>query len=119
MGHGSSQCILSDLQTIIVSCAQYVTENTTPNSKHPTSGSLLDIVLCNDAFAICDVAVSELFRISDRYSVSFKLTFTNHNFIDGTFDFRHHNFDSVDWNVVNSHLVITLIGHIFLYLCQH
>jgi len=48
----------------------YLTENTRPNLKHPASGSLLDIVLGNDAFAICDVAVSEPFSTSDHYSVS-------------------------------------------------
>jgi hypothetical protein len=92
---------------------QYVTENTRPNSKHPTSGSLLDIVLCNDPFAICDVAVSEPFSTSDHYSVSFNLNYTNNNFFDGTFKHVHYNFDSVDWNVVNSHLANIDWFHVF------
>jgi len=83
---------------------QYVAENTRPNSKNSASGSLLDSVLCNDAFAICDVAVAVPFSTNDHYSVSFKLTFTNNNFIDGSFDHVHYNFDTVDWNVVNRHL---------------
>lgn len=48
---------------------QYVPENTRLQSIHPTAGSLLDIVLCNDAFAICDVIVSEPFSTSDHSSV--------------------------------------------------
>ena len=83
---------------------QYVTEITRPNPKRPASGSLLDMVLCNDAFAICNVAVSEPFSTSDHYSISLNLNFTNNNFIDGSFKHVRYNFDSVDWNVVNSHL---------------
>jgi len=95
---------------------QYVTVNSRPNSIHPASWSPLDIVLCNYAFAICDVAVSQSFSTSNRYSVSFKLNFANHNFIDGTSDHVHYYFDSVYWRVVNSHLANIDWSYIF-YTC--
>ena len=92
---------------------QYVTESTRPNSRHHASGSLLDIVLCNDPFAICDVVVSEPFNSSDHSSVTFNLNFTNNNFVDGSFDHAHYNFDTVDWNVLNSHLANIVWSSVF------
>ena len=66
--------------------------------------SLLDIVLCNGPFAICNVVVCEPFSTSDHSSVTFNLNFTNNNFTNGSFVHTNYNFDTVDWNVVNNHL---------------
>jgi len=42
---------------------QYVTENSRPSTNHAETGSLLNIVLYNDAFAISNVHVSQLFSM--------------------------------------------------------
>jgi len=85
---------------------QYVSENTRPSTKNAESGSLLDIVLCNDAFAISNVHVTQPFSTSDHFTVSFNHNFINNQLFNASASYTWYNFKDVDWNAVNAVLAV-------------
>jgi hypothetical protein len=80
---------------------QFVNEETRFQSALSDHGSLLDLVLCNDAFAVNSVEVVMPFSTSDHCMVEFNLCLSNIA-CDTKFDFR--NFKLANWDEINTHL---------------
>ena len=75
-------------------------------------GNLLDIVLCNDNNAICDIKTLDTFSTSDHCMVSF-------NIISSPICFNtavtYHDFNRADWDSIN----IFLYNSDFEFLCSN
>jgi len=83
---------------------QYVKEPTRININKDSgavTAKLLDVVLCNDVFAISDVAVEAPFSTSDHCSVGFNIVC---HVPSVTHDFEYNNFTSADWDAINAAL---------------
>ena len=80
---------------------QLVTEPTRVQSTGRNS-SLLDLVLCNDPFIVCDINVNAPFSTSDHCVVDFKLCCPTQSAKLPAHEFR--NFSDADWNGISSYL---------------
>jgi len=86
---------------------QHVKDFTRPSTSACNTGSLIDIVLCNDSHIIHNVNVIAPFSTSDHCIVEFELSFlplkgdSSHCF---PVDVNYRNFNSCDWDAVNNYL---------------
>jgi len=73
---------------------QFVGESTYLSSSG--NGSLLDVILCNDPFIICDVNVNTPFSVSDHCAVNFKFLGSTRSSTLLAHELR--DFFNADWN---------------------
>ena len=64
--------------------------------------SLLDLVLYNDPFIVCDVAVCDPFSVSDHCSIKFKVITPVQSASQPAHEFR--DFNNADWSSITSYL---------------
>jgi hypothetical protein len=76
------------------------------------SGSILDLIFCNDNFVIQNVNVAAPFSSSDHSTIDFNLlchiSFSDHNV-------EYRNFNDADWDAIKLFLTM-LSGMIFLMM---
>jgi len=74
---------------------------TSSTSSFNSSGSILDLLLCNDVFALHNVSVNTPFSTSDHCTIDFNILchvkLFKHNF-------EYRNFNVADWNNINTFL---------------
>jgi len=64
--------------------------------------SLLDLVLCNDPFIVCDGAICDPFRVSDHCSIKLNVITPAQSAGLPAHDFR--DFNTADWSCITSNL---------------
>lgn len=94
---------------------QLVTEVTRPSTTKDSAGSLIDLVLCNDSFAVNNVSVVAPFSTSDHCAVRFDLCCFSTPPVFSNYEqcFNKYNFQRADWSSINNALSLVNWADIF------